>query len=241
MSSLCWSFVLEYRKLFPTGKPMQHEPAEFGNLSYIHLQTKCVSWAYFLKILFLNWKIYFLRTTKYTSWVYKVVMSGWGSNVLSNWCCFGSFYVFHPHVKHYRVWIQFWSKPQTHKTILTYALPFADHSKYGIPSEELSAVKTVDAFFDCLERHGLLSEDDLHHLQYLLHQLKKRGAISAVDNYAKNRATNPIILKKIKRRTPGKCVCLYIYLLISCRCTLVYWQDYSYTNCFSHKKAKRSW
>ena len=53
---------------------MDHEPAKFGNPSCIHLYTKCVRWAYFLKICFLIEK-YYIWFMKYYFGDFKVGMS----------------------------------------------------------------------------------------------------------------------------------------------------------------------
>ena len=77
-----------------------------------------------------------------------------------------------------------------------------DSSGFGLPTETLNGLETVEKFLNKLESENLLSEDNLYMLQYLLQTTGPENKIMCkkVDEYAKRRETQPLRLKQIKRK-----------------------------------------
>ena len=76
------------------------------------------------------------------------------------------------------------------------------HREYGVSSEDIAKVDGGADFLCCLEDSGLLGENVLYFLQFLLEKLEKQTALDIVSDYASSRDPQkpPIILRTIKRR-----------------------------------------
>ena len=90
---------------------------------------------------------------------------------------------------------------------------FVDQSDYGIHVKELSKVTTVSEYFTCLEEHNVLGRNNLMFIKYIACEMQKEKAVEAIDNYARNLESLPLVVKRPEKQTHGK---FSVYVDIIC-------------------------